>query len=328
MQPITKRLTEGELFMKHLGIIDPRGAPGKVGAVHFAAPACSDIAGEKLPAPEQLGCNEKISVTDGPARRFANIEAELRVHYVEYGSSDGEPVVFLHGWPDSWFSFSRVLPLLPQTLRSVAVDLRGFGDSDRPLLDYSIPEMAADIVAFLDALEIGRAMLVGHSFGSFVARQLAIAHPDRVTAMVLIGTGFATANSVTKEVQGTLQDLPDPIPEEFARDFQSSTVHHPVPPEFFERIVTESLKLPPRLWRLALDRLLEYDDTDQLSRIEVPTLLLWGDRDALFSRSDQDRILAALPDGQLAIYEETGHCPNWERPDRVSADIAEFHASR
>jgi pimeloyl-ACP methyl ester carboxylesterase len=57
----------------------------------------------------------------------------------------------------------------------------------------------------------------------------------------------------------------------------------PVPPEFFERIVAESLKLPPRLWRLAIDSLVEHDDTQQLARIEAPTLLLWGDRDALFS---------------------------------------------
>ena len=79
---------------------------------------------------------------------------------------------------------------------------------------------------------------------------------------------------------------------EFARDFQASTAYRPVPPEFFERIVAESLKLPPRLWRLAIDRLVEYDDTQQLARIEAPTLLLWGDHDALFSRTEQDRFMA------------------------------------
>ena len=173
------------------------------------------------------------------------------------GNPDGEPVVFLHGWPDSWFSFSRVLPLLPESLRAVAVDQRGFGDSDRPESGYAIPELAADVIAFLDALEINRATLVGHSFGSFVARQAAIAQPQRVAALALIGTGFAASKPVTRDLQNVLRDLPDPIPVEFARDFQASTVYRPVPTEFFERIVAESLKLPPRLWRLAIDRLVE-----------------------------------------------------------------------
>ncbi len=195
-------------------------------------------------------------------------------------------------------------------------------DSDRPESGYSIPEMGADVIAFLDALEIKRATLVGHSFGSFVARQAAIAQPQRVVALILIGTGFAASNTVTRDLQNVLRDLPDPIPVEFARDFQASTAYRPLPPEFFERIIAESLKLPPRLWRLAIDSLVEYDDTQQLARIEAPTFLLWGDQDALFSRPDQDRFMAALPAARLTVYEETGHCPNWERPERVAADIA------
>jgi non-heme chloroperoxidase len=244
------------------------------------------------------------------------------LHYVESGDREGQPVVFLHGWPDSWFSFSRVLPLLPVNIRALAVDLRGFGDSDRPPTGYTIPEMADDVIAFLHALAIERATLVGHSFGSFVARQAAIAQPDRVDALVLIGTGHTASNPVTRDVQSALRDLPDPIPLEFARDFQASTAHRPLPADFFDRVVTESLKLPPRLWRLAFDSLLEYNDTRQLERIEARTLLLWGDRDALFSRVDQDRVIEALPGSRLNIYEETGHCPNWEQPERVAADIA------
>jgi non-heme chloroperoxidase len=267
---------------------------------------------------------------EGTAARFANLRLGTgpRLHYVEYGDPDGKPVVFLHGWPDSWFSFSRVLPLLPATLRAVAVDQRGFGDSERPDTGYAIPDMAADVIAFLDALEIERATLVGHSFGTFVARQAAIAHPRRIAALVLIGTGFAASNPVTREVQTVLRDLPDPIPVEFARDFQASTAYRPLPPEFFERIIAESLKLPSRLWRLTIDRMAEHDDTQQLARIEAPTLLLWGERDALFSRADQESVMAALPAARLTVYEETGHCPNWERPEQVAADIAAFVLNR
>jgi pimeloyl-ACP methyl ester carboxylesterase len=262
--------------------------------------------------------------------RFANVRLTTgpRLHYAEQGDPRGEAIVFLHGWPDSWFSFSRVLPLLPEHYRVLAIDQRGFGDSDRPESGYAIPDLAADVVAFLDALAIERATLVGHSFGSFVARCATIAQSDRITRLALIGTGFTASNAVTQELQAALRELPDPIPVEFAREFQASTAHRPLPPEFFERLVAESLKLPPRLWRLAIDRLLEYDDAGGLARVTAPTLLLWGDRDALFSRAEQDRFIAALPGASLTIYEETGHCPNWEQPEQVAADIREFVQNR
>jgi non-heme chloroperoxidase len=184
--------------------------------------------------------------------------------------------------------------------------------------------MAADVVAFLDALGIRRATLVGHSYGTFVARQVTIAWPARIAALVLIGTGWRPLNPVTHQLQASLQDLPDPIPVEFARAFQSGTAHSPLPPDFFERIVAESLKLPPHLWRLTIDRLLAYDDSNLLDRIAAPALLLWGDRDGLFPRVDQEQVVSAMRRARLTVYEETGHCPNWERPELVAADIAAF----
>ena len=247
-----------------------------------------------------------------------------RLHYAEQGDPDGQPVVFLHGWPDSWFSFSRVLPLLPVQLRVLAVDQRGFGESDRPESGYRIADFAADVVAFMDALGIESAALVSHSYGSFVARCVAIEAPARASRLDLIGTGFAASNPVILELQAALRDLPDPIPVEFAREFQASTAYLPLPETFFERIVVESLKLPARLWPVMIDNLVAYDDAAQLYRITAPTLLLWGDHDALFPRAHQDRVLAALPGAELKIYEQTGHCPNWERPERVSTDVSAF----
>ena len=258
--------------------------------------------------------------------RFGNapLSTGIRVHYAEHGDSSGAPIVFLHGWPDSWFTFSRVLPLLPNTLRAFAVDQRGFGESEHPDAGYTLEELAADAVALLDALDIERAALVGHSFGSFVAREVAIAHPRRVTALVLIGTGFSTSTPVLQGLQAAVRMLPNPIPEPFAREFQASTAYRALPPEFFDRIVVESLKVPAPLWPVMIDRLVQYDATAALDKLRAPTLVLWGDHDALFSRAEQDRFLAAVPSARLKMYEETGHCPNWERPDDVAADIATF----
>jgi len=246
------------------------------------------------------------------------------LHYAEQGNQDGAPVIFLHGWPDSWFTYSRVLPLLPPDIHAFTPDQRGFGDSDRPEHGYDIDDFAADVLAFMDAMSLTRAAFVGHSFGSFVARALAIAAPARVDRLVLIGTGIANGNAVIDEVRAAMVHLRDPVSDAFAREFQASTAYAPLPEAFFDLIVAESLKLPARVWRAALDGLAAYDDRPQLARITHPTHLLWGDQDALFSRAHQERVLAAIAGSTLTVYEETGHCPNWERPELVAADLAQL----
>ena len=134
----------------------------------------------------------------------------------------------------------------------------------------------------------------------------------------------SAATPVVREVRAALDDLADPVPAAFARDFQQGTVHVPLPPEFFERIVDESLKLPARLWRAVLDGIIACDDAGALARIAAPTLLLWGEHDALFPREDQHRLLAAIPGSRLVEYPGTGHCPNWEVPAAVATDIEAF----
>jgi pimeloyl-ACP methyl ester carboxylesterase len=187
-----------------------------------------------------------------------------------------------------------------------------------------MPELAADAVGLLDALGIERATIVGHSYGSFVAREVATAHAERVAALVLIGTGYSTMTPVMEGLQAALRELPDPIPEPFARQFQASTAYRPLPPEFFDRIVAESLKIPAPLWPVMIDALVKHDATANLGKLRAPTLLLWGDHDALFTRAEQYRFLAAVPGAKLKVYDETGHCPNWERPEDVAAAIAAF----
>jgi non-heme chloroperoxidase len=144
---------------------------------------------------------------------------------------------------------------------------------------------------------------------------------------VSVGSGWSdesitARNDVTLEVQEEVRPLADPLPLEFVREFQPSALHILVPGQFFAGIVSESLKAPARVWQSAFDSLLAFDDAGQLERITAPTLILWGDRDALFAGVDgQQRLAAAIPGAQLTVYPETGHSPNWERPERVAADL-------
>ena len=95
-------------------------------------------------------------------RADAHLSTGVRLRYAEQGDAAGWPVVMLHGYTDSSFSFSRVLPLLDSSFRAFALDLRGHGDSGRPARGYALGDFASDVLAFLDELGIERATLVGH----------------------------------------------------------------------------------------------------------------------------------------------------------------------
>jgi non-heme chloroperoxidase len=198
-----------------------------------------------------------------PQLRFATtrLASGLRLHYAEQGDPGGEPIVFLPGYTDSWFSYSRVLPLLPARYHAYALDQRGHGDSERPDCCYAVEDFAADVVAFLDAVAAERATLVGHSGSCLVARRVAEAHPERVARLVLLGAPQSLGdNQEELELQTAVRALEDPVPVQFARELQGAAAHVPLPEPFFEGLVAESLKLPARVWKATLEGLFAFDD--------------------------------------------------------------------
>jgi non-heme chloroperoxidase len=262
-----------------------------------------------------------------PQLRFATTRLATgpRVHYAEQGDPDGAPIVFLPAYTDSWFSYSRVLALLPARYHAYAVDPRGQGDSERPDCCYAVEDFAGDVVAFLDAVGAGRATLVGHSGSCLVARCVAEAHPERVARLVLLGApGMLGDNEEELALQTAVRALEDPVPVRFARELQGAAAHVPLPEAFFERLIAESLKLPARVWRSALEGLFAFDDTADLGRIAAPTLLIWGEWDRWLPREEEDHLAAAIPGARVVVYPATGHSPNWERPERVAADLDAF----
>lgn len=263
-----------------------------------------------------------------PPRHSANhveLSDGTRLQYVEQGDANGVPVILLHGYTDSWRSYERVLPHLPQSLRVFAVTQRGHGDSSKPDGDYESRVFAGDIAAFMDILGIERAVIVGHSMGSTVAQRFAIEYPKRVRALVLEGAFMPRpANAEVRKFLDEVAALQDPIDPGFARAFQQSTLAQPVPPEFFETVVHESLKVPARVWRAALQPYLTTDFADGLASVTAPTLLVWGDRDAFTGRGEQDALSAAIPTSRLVVYAGAGHSPHWEEPQRFASQVASF----
>jgi len=273
-----------------------------------------------------LGATLAASNADA-ATEFGEIRLAtgVRMHYAASGPADGYPIIMLHGYSDSWFSFSRVMPPLAKRYRVYALDLRGHGDSDRPATGYQMRDLASDVIAFMEAKRIVRAAVVGHSMGSFVAQQVALAAPTRVSHLVLIGSAtqpgiFGDFGELTKAVES----LSEPVSAEFARDFQLSTIHSPIPQAFIDRAVLESLKLPTRVWREVMKGMLAMEPAIALGRTRIPTLVMRGDKDTFATASLQAPLINMIRTARLTTYRETGHALHWERPQEFARDVSAF----
>jgi non-heme chloroperoxidase len=274
---------------------------------------------------------ERVVHSLGPAsspvpqvRRLA-LPSGITLECVEAGPADGMPIVLLHGLSDTHRSFDQLWPHLPGHMRVVAPTLRGHGDSDRPADGYSMPTMAADVAAVMDALHLGPAVVVGHSMGARVALRLALDHPSRVRKLVFV-CGFAPGlpNPSIDELVASVEQLPARLPVEFAREFQDACFAQPVDSRFVDAMVAQTLKVPTAVFRQVLAAFIADDTRTMLARVDVPVQLIWGNRDTFVSRADQRALLEALPDASLREYDGVGHTPHWECPARFVADLMHF----
>lgn len=263
-----------------------------------------------------------------PVIHAVTLPNQVTLPYVEQGDPAGVPVLLLHGITDSWRSFEGVLPYLPTSLHAFALSQRGHGDAARPVTGYAPQDFAADLVAFLDTLTLGPAILVGHSMGSSIAQRFALDYPDRTLGLVLMAS-FTTVRGNPQVMalwDTVVSTLTDPIDPDFVREFQRSTLAQPVPPPWLDTVVQESLKVPARVWRAAFAALLDTDFSGELGTITAPTLIVWGDQDVFCSRREQETLAAAIAGAQLVVYPGAGHGFHWEEPARFAADLVAFTA--
>lgn len=240
--------------------------------------------------------------------------------YVVRGDPDGVPVVLLHGWLDSRRCFDQVMAALPERIRAFAFDQRGHGDAAKPVDGYGLRDFADDISAFMDVVELDAAVLVGASSGGYVAQRFAVDDPGRTLGLALVGSprSLRGPRPPFADVVATLED---PIDAAFVRELNEGMVGHEVPEGAIKALCEENLKVPARVWRDAFEGLLAAEPPLDTGTISVPTLIVWGARDPLLPRADQEAMAAEIPGGRLVIYADVGHLPIIEAPERVAADL-------
>jgi len=273
-----------------------------------------------------------------PKDYYLRVEGH-RIRYWRLGA--GPPVVLLHGLGNSVLNWRHNVRALSNRYTVYAIDLPGHGLSDIPPVLYDLPTGARFLDAFADGVGIEAAHVIGNSMGGVLAIELALRFPKRVHSIVLIGSaGLGRRLSLLSLRIATLPILGEYVHRPNRRRLRAlidSMLYDPSrmdPEDFEERFGYQSrkgigranlaiLRYGVNLWgqRSAIYRL------DRISDIRSPVLLVWGQHDPLFPLAHARAAHERLPNAKLELFEEAGHWPQYEHPDRFNRLVIDFLAA-
>lgn len=244
-----------------------------------------------------------------------------------------EPLVMLHGFFVTHHAFSKLIPLVAEQRRVVALDLPGTGDSDRPnpeyADDYALDWLGDAVALALDALDVSRCTLLAHDFGGAIALALASRRPELFSKLVLLSP---LALAVSLPLQGTLAIAPSLGIDVFRRalrkaDLQGFLEQGLSTPElleqgdlhvFWDRLCRAGGREATYAMLTQLPSVVRL--RERISSLELPVTLVWGDRDTIAPPDQAERLAALLPKATAHVLDGCGHNPAFERP----AAVAEF----
>lgn len=273
--------------------------------------------------------------------KFAVIDG-VRIHYQEFGRKTAPPILMIHGYSSSTFTWNNVAPRLAENgFRVLVVDLIGFGFSQKPAWsDYTFDTQARMIARLMNRLGIGRTSLVGSSYGGGVAAAVALDNPERVDKLVLVG---AVANNEVKNLAlarlaslPLLGELMTPFlasSKTYARARMRNSInaanHHLID---LDRINHTMRPLQSADAHRALLVSLKNWQADRIernaSRIKQQTLLIWGENDRVIPLHNGKKLHDLISNSRLVIFKNCGHLPQEEYPDDFVELVTDFCKSQ
>jgi pimeloyl-ACP methyl ester carboxylesterase len=227
---------------------------------------------------------------------------------------EGEPVLFLHGLMGRMDDWDASLDHLAEVCRPIAPTLPIF---DPGLRETSIDGLVAHVTRFMDALEIPQAVVGGNSLGGHVALTLALAHPERVSGLVLTGSSGLFERSFTRGVPH--RPTSAYVREKMEEVFFDSTLVTPEWVESVRRTVNEPVTAL-RVLRFARAAK-RHNIEDRLGEIQAPALIVWGMDDRITPPEVGERFHAAIPGAQLVFLPRCGHAPMIEQPEAFNVVV-------
>lgn len=267
----------------------------------------------------------------GIERKFSS--QGLRLNVVDHGGT-GSPVILLHGGSAHarWWDF--VVPHLGADRRALALDFRGHGDSEWAAAGaYAISDYAADVRALIEAFDLQRPVLVGHSLGSFVALRYAVDHPADLSALVLVDgrATFGAAGSRYLRLLGMFSAAAYETPEEVVESFRPLPRETIAAPEVLAHVARHGVREVNGRWTTKFDRASlaghqAFDLRDRLADLDLPVLLVRGEQSTVVSAASARKLVAACRRGRLVEVAGCHHHVLIDRPDLLGQEIRAFLA--
>ena len=258
----------------------------------------------------------------GEHSRNVSIEGH-RMHYYVAGPQDGKPVVLVHGLGGQAEDWRNLTPFLRATgYRVYTPDLFGFGRSDRPAdFSYSIPDQAAAVFAFMDALGLKQVDLGGWSMGGWIVERMAADHPERIRKLMI----FDSAGLNVKPDWNTALFSPTSS----AELDQLDALLMPDPPQVPPFIAQDILRIAHDhrlVMHRALDSMLAGHDTtdEQLPKFKMPVLIVWGEVDRIMPLPQGEKMHALVPQSQFRVVPRCGHLAPVQCADRIGPMVQAF----
>lgn len=248
----------------------------------------------------------------------------VRLYWKLEGEAERPPLVLLHAIGTDMGLWDAAVPALLRAFRLLRVDARGHGASDAPAGDYGMAMLAADVLAAMDMAGIGKAAIAGVSLGGMIAMEMALAAPDRVTALALVCTSAALDSAIWAErVVSVRADGVAAIAEAAMGRYLSpgfATAH----PAIAASIRNTLVETPADGYAGAGAAIRDMDLLGRLSGIVVPTLVIAGDRDVSTPFAGHgERIAAAIP-GARVLHLDAAHLVPVEAPGALAAGLRDF----
>jgi pimeloyl-ACP methyl ester carboxylesterase len=258
----------------------------------------------------------------------------VSIHYLEAGT--GPALILIHGLGASTFTFRRILPDLARHFRAVALDLKGFGFSERADGDYSLSAQAALVGGVMDRLGIEKASVLGHSMGGAVAMRLALAHPERVERLILASSAsdLELGHRIWgAAVIGRLLPLIAPFTLHNRRFRELSLKSGYCDPDRCTEDVIEGYMLPGRMHgnlRALGNTMAHWHRGPPLHPADITqsTLILWGEGDRWLPPSRGERLHQLIPGSRLELVAGGGHLFLEEQPEEALRVIEDFLQER
>jgi pimeloyl-ACP methyl ester carboxylesterase len=264
--------------------------------------------------------------------RFADING-VQLHYQEKGA--GTPLVLIHGYTSSTYSWKDVFEPLSQNFRVIAVDLKGFGFSAKPDGDYTRRAQAVLVAHLLDNLKIERAWLCGNSMGGEVALNVALENPQRVAGLILVdsaGVAVSGGNSlapayaripfVGRALTALALTSDKLVREGLEKSFyDDAKITDERVAYYYRPLQTSSGQMAALRARTQFG---EFPVEQDLNKITAPTLIVWGVNDEVIPLEAGRKMNSLIKDSKLVVFEKCGHLPQEEMPERLLSEVVNF----